>query len=340
MMKIRINELARELEVQPKTIVDLLPGFGVTEKKTHSSSVDEDVAERIRERLTGKSPIRNEFTRPRPAPLRPPAVSAPRPGQILVGPRQPLPAKLPAARPIVPPNPSLVARLQQARTTPVVGQPQTVRPVVPARPSLRIPGQPIYRGPVRPGQPLDSSPEPESNAFAQLAPFPPAPQWTPDFENATPIPDGTEFVLAVAQMPVGKKNNLSSLVPLCTLDGTSVKRRDFPLSGRVFWALDSTTATSAIPGDLWIAAVETSPGLQPVAGRHRYRARWGTLRRLSGFQEILYLAEETPSDLAEWIRTQAPILEVPRKLLDRVFVRGSTQGVGPLRTQAIDESAS
>jgi len=37
--QVRINELARELEVKAKAIIDLLPGFGVTEKKTHSSSI-------------------------------------------------------------------------------------------------------------------------------------------------------------------------------------------------------------------------------------------------------------------------------------------------------------
>jgi translation initiation factor IF-2 len=53
MKKIRINELARELEVKPGAILDLLPELGVAEKKTHSSSVDEDVAELLRKRLTG-----------------------------------------------------------------------------------------------------------------------------------------------------------------------------------------------------------------------------------------------------------------------------------------------
>jgi len=53
MKKIRINELARELEVKPGAILDLLPELGVAEKKTHSSSVDEDVAVLLRKRLIG-----------------------------------------------------------------------------------------------------------------------------------------------------------------------------------------------------------------------------------------------------------------------------------------------
>src|SRR5271156_977320 len=48
MSKVRINDLARELEVKSKTILDTLPLVGVTEKKTHSSSVEEHEAEKVR----------------------------------------------------------------------------------------------------------------------------------------------------------------------------------------------------------------------------------------------------------------------------------------------------
>src|SRR5215475_8904673 len=51
--QVRINELARELEVKAKAIIDLLPGYGVSEKKTHSSSIPEDVAEKVRKHLKG-----------------------------------------------------------------------------------------------------------------------------------------------------------------------------------------------------------------------------------------------------------------------------------------------
>jgi translation initiation factor IF-2 len=47
-MKIRINDLARELEVKSKQILDVLIKVGVTEKKTHSSSVEVDEAEKVR----------------------------------------------------------------------------------------------------------------------------------------------------------------------------------------------------------------------------------------------------------------------------------------------------
>jgi len=54
-MKIRINDLARELEVKSKAILDVLTDVGITEKKTHSSSVEEDEAERLRKYFAAKS---------------------------------------------------------------------------------------------------------------------------------------------------------------------------------------------------------------------------------------------------------------------------------------------
>lgn len=48
MSKVRINDLARELEVKSRAILDVLTDCGVTEKKTHSSSLEGDEAERVR----------------------------------------------------------------------------------------------------------------------------------------------------------------------------------------------------------------------------------------------------------------------------------------------------
>src|SRR5580698_7464399 len=53
MSKIRINELARELEVKPSVILELLPELGVHDKKTHSSSLDDDLVFKIRFQITG-----------------------------------------------------------------------------------------------------------------------------------------------------------------------------------------------------------------------------------------------------------------------------------------------
>ena len=55
MSKIRINDLARELEVKSKEILDALTTVGVTEKKTHSSSLEDHEAELVRKHLRGRS---------------------------------------------------------------------------------------------------------------------------------------------------------------------------------------------------------------------------------------------------------------------------------------------
>src|SRR6516162_9910694 len=55
MSKIRINDLARELEVKSRAILDVLPVVGVTEKKTHSSSIEDHEAEKVRAYLKGGS---------------------------------------------------------------------------------------------------------------------------------------------------------------------------------------------------------------------------------------------------------------------------------------------
>ncbi|HYL91531.1 MAG TPA: translation initiation factor IF-2 [Alphaproteobacteria bacterium] len=60
-MKIRINDLARELEVKSKSILDVLTEVGVKEKKTHSSSLEADEAEKVRKHFAAKSgPVSKE----------------------------------------------------------------------------------------------------------------------------------------------------------------------------------------------------------------------------------------------------------------------------------------
>src|SRR5271170_1114662 len=67
MSKIRINDLARELEVKSKAILDALPEVGVTEKKTHSSSVEEHEAEKVRAYLRSASEAQTSSRQSRPS---------------------------------------------------------------------------------------------------------------------------------------------------------------------------------------------------------------------------------------------------------------------------------
>src|ERR1700685_2090922 len=51
--QVRINELARELEIKAKVLIDYLPEAGGTEKKTHASSIDLKPAELVRKHFRG-----------------------------------------------------------------------------------------------------------------------------------------------------------------------------------------------------------------------------------------------------------------------------------------------
>ena len=149
MSKVRINDLARELEVKSRAILDVLDHVGVTEKKTHSSSLELDEAERVRahfQRVRGgalggqrgdtapKPKIdlsrvskpgdvlkaiqqrKEEATAPppRPAPVAPVTTSAPPP---------PRPAAPIAARPVAPVAPVVAAAPAAPAERPVAGPP-------------------------------------------------------------------------------------------------------------------------------------------------------------------------------------------------------------------------
>jgi len=67
MSKIRINDLARELEIKSKALLDVLELVGVTEKKTHSSSIEEHEAEKVRAHFraaAGEAPTAAKPSRP------------------------------------------------------------------------------------------------------------------------------------------------------------------------------------------------------------------------------------------------------------------------------------
>jgi len=82
MGRIRINDLARELEVKSKAILDYLPELGITDKRSHSSALEDDIAERVREHFRASSqeaPASEVPTAAAPPP--PVAVPAPAPAR-------------------------------------------------------------------------------------------------------------------------------------------------------------------------------------------------------------------------------------------------------------------
>ena len=53
--KIRVNELARELEVQSHAVLDYLAQIRIPDKKSHSSVLDDELAGKVREHFIAKS---------------------------------------------------------------------------------------------------------------------------------------------------------------------------------------------------------------------------------------------------------------------------------------------
>src|SRR5437764_721180 len=195
--QVRINELARELEVNAKAIIDLLPGFGVTEKKTHSSSIPEDVAEKVRKRIQGvaeaeadaeaaaKAEKQAKEAAARAARLRPAAPAVPPQAQVApaavkpAAPATPAPPAAPAAHPATtPPVPPAVPKIVPKAPTPAsasapASTPAAAKPAVPAAPAPIRPAAPASQSGAAPARPAAAAPkttQPSATRPAAAAP--------------------------------------------------------------------------------------------------------------------------------------------------------------------------
>src|SRR5215467_7897167 len=208
MSKVRINDLARELEVKSKAILDSLPHVGVTEKKTHSSSLEEHEAEKVRAYIRGSAESQSSSARTarslrgeeeiktkidlshisRPGDVlraitqKKEAAAAPPPAKPAAPPVAPKPAIAPAApKPVPPAPPSSVAAPTPAPARPTIVPPAVEKPAAPAPPaSAPTPAPPAATAPpVRPQVP------PAPPAAVVAPPPPPAP---PVAASPTPAP--------------------------------------------------------------------------------------------------------------------------------------------------------
>src|SRR5215470_8286349 len=130
-MKIRINELARELEVKPQRILELLPELGVDEKKTHSSSVDDDTVVKIREFLAKPGNRESTPVQTRIAELDEPIHAAPSAAEVERQPSKPAEeAPAPSRPPTLPPVESApVAEGTKPDATPAASVPVSGGPL-------------------------------------------------------------------------------------------------------------------------------------------------------------------------------------------------------------------
>src|SRR5438067_979277 len=197
-MKIRINDLARELEVKSKAILDVLQTVGVTEKKTHSSSIEVDEAERVRKHILGQQTATSTKEPARPGrdgdeiKTKFDLSKISRPGDVLkaITRQAAAPAAPRAAPPAAPARPSAAAPTTPAKPASPAARPSAARPAVgPAQPHARPAAAPPISPPAEakpiivPAPPEEFALEPEVEE-APVADFPV--ETPPDAPVATP----------------------------------------------------------------------------------------------------------------------------------------------------------
>jgi translation initiation factor IF-2 len=181
LQKVRINDLARELEVKSKVILDLLIKVGVTEKKTHSSSIEVDESERVKkyyaEHGEPGSSSSSRSSRAQADEFKPKIDLShiSKPGDVLKAITQK------AAHPQVPPRPAAV--------TPATPPRQTVAPpsAVPARPPSSVAKPPAVAASAAPVAPVET-PKPAPRFITpQSVARPPATITIPTKTAAVPL---------------------------------------------------------------------------------------------------------------------------------------------------------
>jgi translation initiation factor IF-2 len=187
MSKIRINDLARELEVKSKAILDVLPVVGVTEKKTHSSSLEDFEAEKVRAHFHATQPATSSGAR----------AARSEPGEIktkidlshISKPGDVLKAIISKQQPAVPtPAPA-------APAPPAISTPAAPKPTAPA-------AAPVAAKPAAPSTPPPAPPTPPRLVVPSTGPRPsftvPQPPATP---TASPRPAATQPATPVVAAP-------------------------------------------------------------------------------------------------------------------------------------------
>ena len=182
MSKIRINDLARELEVKSKAILDALPEVGVTEKKTHSSSLEEHEAEKVRVYLRGSSDGLSGAKSARVSRPDPDGIKTKidlshisKPGDVLKAIIEKRQAASPP--PMAPPVPAPPAQAKPPAPTPAIKPPAPAPATKPPAPPPSAPAvnlAPRVVAPVAPKPPAPASTAPPPTSPVSAAPIGPA----------------------------------------------------------------------------------------------------------------------------------------------------------------------
>ena len=198
MSKVRINDLARELEVKSRPILDALEAIGVS-GKTHSSSIEDDQAEKVRAYFAGDrshATVRSSGPgAPKPkfdlsqvskpgdamrailerknaenAARNAPPVPAPRPVNV-APPVRPVPvAPVAVARPVVAAPPAAAPAVVRPPVTVVAPAPRPPVAVAPPAPPVAVPAPAASMPPVPASVPAPAAAVPAPAPAAPSAP--------------------------------------------------------------------------------------------------------------------------------------------------------------------------
>jgi len=234
--KIRINDLARELEVKSKSILDVLLKVGVTEKKTHSSSIEEDEAERVKQYFAEHEPSSSRSSRaPAAADEFKPKIDLShisKPGDVLKAITQQAAQPAAARRPVMSPSqatpsparstvasPSAVPPRPAPVSYPAVASTQPAVPPEPAKPAPRfITPQSVARPPaaiVIPPKPPAPAAAPQTHAPSVFEATKPSEATITNQIAVLEEPEAVLFVpeVTVAEPPIAVDPEVSASAP-------------------------------------------------------------------------------------------------------------------------------
>ena len=205
MGKIRINILARELEVKAKRIIDYLPEVNYTEKKTHSSSLEDEIADKVRAYFRGLEQAEQEAERKAEEDKKAAEIAAVEKEEAeraaaeaaIAAAEQPAPAlKPPPAKPL------------PAAAPKKPGLPLRKAPASPGGPPPRQPARPVAIPPGSIGRPLGRRPSAKSS-LGEVAKIRPATGAAPaEAIPAGPVPGKPIYQRKPPAKQRGRKQHL------------------------------------------------------------------------------------------------------------------------------------
>jgi translation initiation factor IF-2 len=223
MGSIRINELARELEVKSRAILDCLPEIGITEKKSHSSSLDDVVADKVRAYFRGAAgngaSAAPAAKPPEPAPAEEqPAPSKPEePAEVLHEEHAKHPELLVTRASFTRSIEEIKAAARKTVAPPPPPRP-VKEPAVPAQPPVRVAPRPAGAAPPQAAPPKPEIVRPVAKVTEAAAPKPkpvaqPAVKPAPPAVEGKPAKAGAPSKLPSLKQPIYPPAGLPKAVP-------------------------------------------------------------------------------------------------------------------------------